>query len=183
MNIQKNAFVSLAYELRTEGSANGPLVEKITTERPMNFVFGIGTMLPIFEQHLEGLKTGDDFQFILKPDEAYGEYRNDAVVNIPKDVFVVDGELRSDLLKIGNTVPMIGEGEQRVNGRILNITDTEVKMDFNSPLAGETLYFSGKIIEVREATAEEINQTSHCSSCGGGCGSNGCGSNGCGGCH
>ena len=184
MNIQKNAFVSLTYELRTEGSAEGPLVEKVTTERPLKFVFGSGLMLPIFESRIAGLGIGDAFQFTLKPDEAYGTYRDDAVVNVPKDVFVVDGELRSDLLKIGNHVPMMGEGGQRLDGRILDITDSDVKMDFNHPLAGETLYFSGQIIEVREATDDELHPHHCCGGCGsdgGGCGDGSCGCGG--GCH
>ncbi len=175
MKIQKNAFVSLTYELRTEGAANGPLVEKVDTERPLKFVYGSGLMLPVFESRISNLEAGNSFEFSLTPEEAYGEYNNDAVVNIPKDVFVVNGELRTDLLKIGNHVPMMGDGGQRLDGRIMDITDTEVKMDFNHPLAGETLYFAGQILEVREATEEEL----HPRHCGGGCG--GCGGGSCGG--
>lgn len=183
MKIQKNAFVSLTYELRTDGTAEGPLVEKVDSTRPLKFVYGSGLMLPIFEERINNLSEGEKFEFTLAPNEAYGEYNDNAVVDVPKDVFVVDGQLRDDLLKIGNHVPMMGEGGQRLDGRIIDITDANVKMDFNHPLAGETLYFVGQIIEVREATDDELHPHHCCGGCGGGsCGSNGnsCGDGNCG---
>lgn len=170
MKIQKDAFVSLSYELRTEGNVNGPLVEKVTSEKPFNFVFGSGFMLKFFEDNISGLEQGAEFEFTLTPDQAYGNYDNEAVVDVPKEVFMVDGKLREDLLLIGRHVPMMGEGGVRLDGIIKAINDDSVKMDFNHPLAGESLFFAGKVLEVRESTEEER----HPHRCGGGCG---------GGCH
>ncbi|MCQ2228745.1 MAG: FKBP-type peptidyl-prolyl cis-trans isomerase [Bacteroidales bacterium] len=195
MNIQKNAFVVLTYELRTEGSANGPLVEKVTSDRPLRFVFGMRMMLPLFENHIAGLTSGDKFEFTIVAKDAYGEYDKDSVVDIPKSVFIVDGQLREDLLKVGGRVPMMNDQGQRIDGIVSEVTDEVVKMDFNHPLAGEDLYFAGEIIEVREATEEELHPQHRCGggcgSCGGGCGSGenhgdcgcggGCGEDGC--CH
>lgn len=185
MNITKNAFVSLSYELRTEGTAEGPLVERTSADRPLRFVFGTGLMLPCFEKNIEGLAEGDSFSFVLKSNEAYGERNEEAVVEIPKDVFVVDGQLREEFLQVGRTVPMVGEGGQRLDGRVLEVTDSIVRMDFNHPLAGEELYFVGKILEVREATEDELHPKHGCGGCHGGCGSEGgcgggCGEGGCG---
>lgn len=180
MNIEKNAFVSLVYELRTENS-NGPLVEKTTTDRPLRFVFGSGRMLEKFEQNIAGLTVGSKFDFTLASADAYGEINKEAIVDIPKNVFVVNGQLREDLLVLGGRVPMMGAGGQRMDGIVLEVTDDTVKMDFNHPLAGEDLHFSGEVIEVREATAEELIGGEH-HGCGGGCGGGcegGCG----GGCH
>lgn len=195
MNIQKNAFVALTYELRTEGTAEGPLVEKVNAENPFKFVFAAGLMLPMFEKHIAGLSAGDKFEFTIAAKDAYGEYDKDSVVDIPKSVFVVDGQLREDLLKVGGRVPMMNDQGQRIDGIVSEVTDEVVKMDFNHPLAGEDLFFAGEILEVREATEDELHprRCGGCGggSCGGGCGSSdskgdcgcggGCGDGGC--CH
>ncbi len=177
MKIEKNAFVTLTYELRTEG-ADGPLVEKADERTPLRFVYGSGLMLELFEKQIEGLGTGEKFNFTIACADAYGEVTKEAIVDIPKNVFVVNGELRSDLLVVGNHVPMMGQGGQRIDGIVLEVTDDTVKMDFNHPLAGEDLYFSGEVLEVREATEEELNPKRGCGGCGGSCGGN-CGDGGC----
>ncbi len=181
MKIEKNLFVELAYELRSD-SADGALIEKTADEAPLRFVFGSGKMLEKFEQKILGLEAGQAFDFVLAPSEAYGEVNPELIVDIPKNVFVVNGQLRDDLLRVGGRVPMMGEGGRRIDGIVLEVTDDNVKMDFNHPLSGETLHFSGKINEVREATAEELIDGIGGHRCGGGCGG-GCGDGdgGCGG--
>lgn len=184
MKIEKNLFVALTYELRTDGSADGPLVEKCDESRPLRFVFGAGLMLPMFEKQIEGLTSGSKFQFSLKPEDAYGAYDEQALVDIPKSVFVVDGVVRDDLLKVGTRVPMMNDQGQRIDGFVKSVDDNNVKMDFNHPLAGETLYFAGEILEVRVATEEELNPRrcgGGCGGCGGGCGSHEDGNGCCGG--
>lgn len=193
MKIEKNAFVVLTYELRTDGE-DGPIVEKVDESNSLKFVFGSGLMLPMFESKIEGLMSGNTFTFHIACADAYGEVDPNAMVDIPKNVFVINGELRDDLIQVGNRVPMMGQGGQRLEGLVLEVTDDTVKMDFNHPLAGEDLYFSGKILEVREATADELVSSTcggGCGSCGGGCGDHDCGCHdddecgcGCGGhCH
>ena len=72
----------------------------------MEFVFGAGKMLEMFETKLEGLAKGSEFDFELSADEAYGEVNPNAVVEIPKNIFEVDGKIDEDLIKVGNQVPM-----------------------------------------------------------------------------
>lgn len=187
MKIEQNTYVVLTYELRTDG-ANGSIVEKVGESDALKFVFGSGHMMPMFEAKIEGLSVGDKFAFDIPCSDAYGEVDPQAMVDIPKNIFVINGELRDDLIQVGNRIPMMGQGGQRLEGLVLEVTDDTVKMDFNHPLAGEDLYFSGQIIEVREATAEELVSATcggSCGSCGGGCGGHddedcGCG---CGHCH
>ena len=177
MNIQKNAFVSLSYVLRT-GGADGPIIEQTPESQPLNFVFGAGRMLPYFEAGIEGLQPGASFAFGITADNAYGPQRPEAIVDVPKNIFVMDGKLREDLLQLGTRVPMVGEGGRRIVGIVLEVSDSQVKLDFNHPLAGEDLFFSGEIIEVRDATVEELldSQPHGCSGgCGGGCHGGGCG--------
>lgn len=175
MKIERNAFVSLTYQLRLNG-AEGDLIEETGNETPLEFVFGAGRMLEMFEQKLEGLKAGDLFNFELKADEAYGEVNDDAVVDLPKNIFEVDGAVDDELLAVGNTVPMQDAQGNRLNGIVIEVSDDFVKMDFNHPLAGDDLHFSGSVLAVREATEDELMST-----CGDGCSSEGCGDScGCG---
>ncbi|WP_339735193.1 FKBP-type peptidyl-prolyl cis-trans isomerase [uncultured Sunxiuqinia sp.] len=177
MAITKNKMVSLTYDLRIEG-ANGELIEQATAEKPLNFVYGAGLMMPKFEALLEGLEQGNDFNINLSCDEAYGQIDENAIVDLPKHLFLVEGKFDDEIIKVGNTVPMMSASGQRMNGLVLEITDEIVKMDFNHPLAGEDLFFKGKVLEVREATDEEIAATVQ-GGCG--CGSGGsCNDGGCG---
>lgn len=171
LEIGKYKMVTLTYNLHVD-NADGEMVEQATTEKPLEFLYGAGMMLPKFESELDGLKEAADFNITLAKTDAYGELNNDAVVELPKSVFLVDGNFDAELIKLGNTVPMMSSNGQRMNGLVLEITDEIVKMDFNHPLAGEDLFFSGKVVGVREASDEEVAQIM---SGGGGCG---CGSGG-----
>lgn len=172
MKIGKNKMVSLTYDLHYD-DVEGDLIEQATSEKPLSFVFGAGLMLPKFESLLEGIEAGNPFEISLADVDAYGELDENAIVDLPKHLFIIDGEFDSEIVAIGNTVPMMSTSGQRLNGLVMDITDDIVKMDFNHPLAGENLFFKGQILEVREATDEEIAATLG----GGGCG---CGSGGCG---
>ncbi|WP_346858135.1 FKBP-type peptidyl-prolyl cis-trans isomerase [uncultured Draconibacterium sp.] len=174
LEIGKYKMVKLTYDLYVDDQ-NGEMIEQATAERPLEFLYGAGMMLPKFETELAGLKQDEQFEIKLDKNDAYGEVNNDAVVELPKSVFLVDGKIDDELIKIGNTVPMMSSNGQRMNGLVLEITDEAVKMDFNHPLAGEDLYFSGKVVEVREASDEEVAQILSGGSGGCGCGSGGCG--------
>jgi FKBP-type peptidyl-prolyl cis-trans isomerase SlyD len=166
MKIEKNKMVSLIYELR-EGNSEGRVIESLTEERPLKFIYGTGRLLPEFENNIDKLATGDAFSFALSSENAYGDRREEMIVNVPLSVFETDGKLNEDICRIGNEVPMMdGEGNQ-LNGIINEITDQHVRMDFNHPMAGVNLFFTGKVVEVREATEQELAATMNsCSSCG-----------------
>lgn len=193
MKISKNKFVSVIYDLHVGEGDERELMERATKEQPLNFIFGIGSMLPDFEQHLSGLDQGAKFAFSLTPDKAYGEHEESHVVELPKHLFEVDGKFDDEHIKEGATVPMMNSNGERMNGSVLEVKDDLVVMDFNHPLAGETLHFSGEVIDVHEPTDEEIAEMNKLMSggCGGGCHScddDGCGDHdyggGCGGgCH
>lgn len=168
MKIERNRFVSLTYQLRLNG-AEGELIEETGSENPLEFVVGAGRMLEMFEQKLEGLNTGDAFSFELKAEEAYGDMNEDAIVDLPKNIFEVNGAIDDEMLAVGNSVPMQDAQGNRLNGIVLEVSDELIKMDFNHPLAGDDLFFSGSVIAVREATEDELVD-----SCGDGCSSGGC---------
>jgi FKBP-type peptidyl-prolyl cis-trans isomerase SlyD len=166
MKIEKNKMVSLIYELR-ESNSEGRVIESLTEERPLKFIYGTGRLLPEFENNIDMLSSGDPFSFSLSSENAYGDRREEMIVNVPLSVFETDGKLNEDICRIGNEVPMMdGDGNQ-LNGIINEITEEHVRMDFNHPMAGVDLFFTGKVVDVREATEQELSATMNsCSSCG-----------------
>jgi FKBP-type peptidyl-prolyl cis-trans isomerase SlyD len=154
-NISKNKVVRLTYELRDAG--NDTLIEKVEKEQPFTFLYGVGGLVEEFETNLANLKVGDSFDFKIKSENAYGSIDETAVVDIPKEAFMIDGKLQDDMLEVGNVLPMRDNDGNFLQGRITGLTDSAVLMDFNHPLAGKDLHFKGEILEVRAATAEEID--------------------------
>lgn len=155
MNIQKDMVVSVSYQLHEQGF-EGPMVEKTTAENPLTFLFGSGSLLADFEDNLAGLATGDNFQFKIEAANGYGLVNPQAVVDLPMDTFVVDGAVASDLLVVGKVIPMQDQHGRRLQGKIVAITDTTVKIDFNHPMAGKDLYFKGQVEQLRAATPSEL---------------------------
>ena len=87
---------------------------------------------------------------------------------MPMSVFEVEGKVDENLLTTGNQVPMADSQGNRLIGTVLSHTDSSVKMDFNHPMAGTDLHFAGEILNVREATEDELNiyNNDGCSTCG-----------------
>jgi FKBP-type peptidyl-prolyl cis-trans isomerase SlyD len=123
-------------------------------------------LLPFFEFNINSLNKGDFFRFTLNSEMAYGEKREDMIVDVPIAVFEKDGKIDEDICRVGNEVPMMDTEGNPLNGIINEITGTFVKMDFNHPMADLDLFFSGKIIDVRDATENELSAISNsCSGC------------------
>ena len=156
MQITKNTVVSLSYILKRD-NANGEIIEETKAGDPLVFLYGNGQMLPKFEEHLSTLSTGDKFEFTLSSNDAYGEMDQDAIIDLDKSIFMVDGITDDEMLSIGNVIPMRDEQGHMLQGIVVSVTDDLVRMDFNHPMAGNTLHFKGNVIEVRTATAEELS--------------------------
>ena len=194
MKITTNSVVELTYELEVDGQ----IVDRCPVERPLDDIHGTGSLLPKFEENLEGLEPGDNFKFTLSPDEGYGRRVPHRVIELTKEAFMVNGDMREDLMKPGTTVPLLNHAGQVVPGLVVSVNETTVTIDVNSPMADKTLNFSGSILSVREATEKELTEGLHgeylhsncgCGGCGGhhgeghgcsGCGEGGCGEGGCG---
>ncbi|MCE5347474.1 MAG: FKBP-type peptidyl-prolyl cis-trans isomerase [Bacteroidales bacterium] len=171
MKIEKNKMVSLIYELR-ENDSKGRIIETLDETRPLKFVFGSGRLLPDFESNIDSLNNGDLFSFALNSEKAYGEKREEMIVNVPINVFEKDGKFNEEIYKVGSEVQMMDTEGNPLSGIINEITDAFVIMDFNHPMAGVDLFFSGKVVDVRDATEEELAALNHscsCSSCGSSC--------------
>ena len=158
MQIAVNKVVSVTYSLEVSDGGTSPkvFVERAESDRPLVFLFGSGSMIPGFERGLEGLSTGQSFEMNIEPGDAYGMASDDDVVELPYSVFAEEVEKYPDMLAIGNIIPMNdGQGHQ-FEGRVKSVGLDTVTMDFNHPLAGKTLHFTGKIESMRDASEEEI---------------------------
>ena len=150
MKIDKNKVVGVHYQLEVDG-------EKLDASKndPLVYMHGQGMMIPGFEKQLEGLKEGDKYDFMVSAAEGYGEYNNEAVVDLDKSIFLMDGSMSPDVFP-GAQLRMTNEEGHPMMGVVQEIKEDAVKMDFNHQLAGKDLHFTGQIDSVREATEEEI---------------------------
>ena len=156
MIIEKNKVVLVHYNL-TEATENGQPVESTVGGEPLGFIFGQGMMIPEFERNLSGLKTGDRFSFGIKAADAYGDFDPQAVAEVPMQVFMgPDGKVPDGLLQVGRVLPMTDQDGHQMNGMVAKVGENSVMLDFNHPMAGTDLYFTGHVQEVRDATAVEL---------------------------
>jgi FKBP-type peptidyl-prolyl cis-trans isomerase SlyD len=153
MKIEPQHVVSLTYDLYVNNEqGTEELVESATQEQPLTFLFGAGQMLPKFEENLDALSTGDNYDFNLTAADAYGEYDEEAVANLPKQMF--EGQ---DMPEIGSILPLQDNNGNRFQGQVVSVAEDAVLVDLNHPMAGQALHFKGVILNVRPATPEELS--------------------------
>jgi FKBP-type peptidyl-prolyl cis-trans isomerase SlyD len=156
--VAQNSVVTLTYDLSvTDENQEKVLVEQAESDEPMVFLFGHSGLPEEFENQLDGKNPGDSFSFSLTPEQAYGDYDQQAVVQIPKQVFEIDGKVDEQMLEVGNYLPMADNEGNHMQAKVVEVGDEMVTMDFNHPLAGMVMHFEGKVEEVRPATAEELS--------------------------
>jgi FKBP-type peptidyl-prolyl cis-trans isomerase SlyD len=139
---------------------------------PLEFISGMGQIIPGLEKEIENLSAGEKVDVMVAPAEAYGEYNDEAVQSLPKEQFA-----GIDLVE-GMTLYGTGEDQQTVQVTVKTVADDAVIIDYNHPMAGKSLMFSVAILDVRDATAEEIQTglVGGMAAAGGGC----CGGGSCG---
>ena len=154
MNISENHVVAISYTLKEKGS--DVIIEKVETSDPFIFLFGAGNLLEKFEENLNGKAVGDAFDFILMAPDAYGTLEADAIVDVPIEVFMSNGQLMEDMVIPGRQVRLVDQQGNPLTGIVLERGLEKIKIDFNHPMAGKDLHFVGKVVEIRPATEEEI---------------------------
>jgi len=155
MKIDSNMVVSLTYKLTDHKT--GETIEETTTENPMLFLYGVGSLIPEFEDNLNGKVEGGLFKFSIESKNAYGDRTDEQIAMLPANIFHEENGEFNPEIKEGSIVPMTDNDGNNVRGIVLEIKDELVKMDFNHPLAGTDLHFEGTILEVRPATQEELD--------------------------
>ncbi len=156
MKIQDHVVVSLNYKLSNHKT--GEKIEETTAENPMVFLYGVGGIIPEFEENLRDKVAGDKFEFAITADNAYGLSNADMIAMIPQNVFHDEnGNFDETMFTVGALIPMSDSDGNHLRGRIVEVNPEFVKMDFNHPLADTDLHFIGEIIAVRAATQDEID--------------------------
>lgn len=166
-------FVEYSYKLYND--ADGKLLFQTPKDAPDEMVYGVTPgIVPGLMTVMEGLGKGDKFEVTLPPVAAFGDKSDDLVMTLDKEIFMRDGKL-ADEVKVGAVLPMMTADNLRVEGTVTEVSD-KIKMDFNHPFAGLTVRYEGQIVDIRDATPEDLPQGGCC----GGCGSGGCESGSCG---
>ena len=158
MEIAENRVITITYEVRKDGPS-GPLLERMDVNYPFKALFGRGKLLPAWEKELMGLRPGDNFRFLLSPEEAYGQATDDSILSIPLAVFRnPEGEIEPGLLGKDQFITLTDSNGKAVNGKILDWDEEKVRVDCNHALAGFSLFFVGTVLNVREASVDELVQ-------------------------
>jgi FKBP-type peptidyl-prolyl cis-trans isomerase SlyD len=180
--IQPGKYVEMVYDLyAVNHDGTETLVHQVDNDDPEKIVYGVtrGVILPL-EQALAGLSVGEKFNVTVSAEEGFGPHDPEQVAHLEKNIFEVEGKFDNEHIVAGAVIPMMTADGYRINGVVLEVSDKEVVMDFNHPLAGKAVRFDGTVKTVREATPADIEPApGGCSGCGGSCGEGGCGE-GCG---
>ena len=148
MQIAKNKVVSINYTL-TDDAYN--VIDSSDGTEPLTYLHGSNNIIPGLENALTGKSVGDKLKVTVAPEEAYGEREEDMVQVVPRDRFEPDAELE---------VGMQFQTPTDDSVSVVTITKVDVDsvtVDANHPLAGLTLLFSVEIVDVRDASAEELS--------------------------
>lgn len=179
----ENKYITVTYRLYVMKDSKKTLVEETTKEEPFRFISGMGTTLEKFEKALTVLNAGDPFTITIPCADAYGEYIPEGIRTVSKNMFEINGKFDEDHIYEGAIVPLQDSEGHRFYSTITKVESDQVTVDLNHPFAGKDLTFEGEVVELRDATKEEIQQMAEAmsQSCDGGCEC--CGSNceGCGG--
>ena len=171
-------YITVAYSLYTDNSEGvHELVEQAPVEHPFQFITELGVALEAFEAKLKDLNAGDEFDFTLSVDEAYGPYEQEHVIALPKSTFMLNGRFQNDVIYEGAVIPLVNADGTRFQGLVLEVKEEVVIIDLNHPLAGKELHFKGSVVTSREATDAEVTALIKMMSGEGGCGC-GCGCDG-----
>ncbi len=147
--VANNIVVSMAYVLRIE---DGQLIDQSEDDSPLEYIQGARQIVPGLEKALIGLNVGDEKHVEVKPVDGYGERDPDDIVDMPRGNFPESFDLPvGKPLKVKDS-----ESGEAFSAYVVESNPETVTLDFNHPLAGKTLHFHVKIVDLRQATEEEL---------------------------
>ncbi len=148
LTIADDLVVSLEYTLRLD---DDEIVDTSIGGEPLEFVQGQGQIIPGLERALYGMGIGDEMKVAVSPEDGYGELDDEAYEEVPASAFPADMTLEP-----GMQLQVSDASGEVYPAYVAEIRADTVMLDFNHPLAGETLNFDVKVVGLRAATAEEL---------------------------
>lgn len=147
MKIAKNAVAALEYTLKNDG---GEVLDTSDGRDPLTYLHGAENLIPGLEAELEGKGAGDELSVRIAPADAYGERDEEMMQTVSRDVMPADAEI-----EVGMQLQAESEGGVHIV-TVIGVEGDDIHLDGNHPLAGVALNFQVKVVEVREATSEEL---------------------------
>ena len=147
LKVADGQVVSIDYTLRVDGE----VIDSSDGHEPLEFLQGEGNIIPGLERELYGMSVGESKKVIVAAADGYGEFDEEALVEVPKAEFPAQIPL-----ELGIELQVRGQDGETMHGHISNIGDETVELDFNHPLAGKELHFDVTIAGLREASDEEL---------------------------
>ena len=161
MIIAKNKAVTLDYTLSDE---TGATLETSRGKEPLTYVHGSGGLIKGFEAAMEGRSESDKFSFTVKPEDGYGEHRHELL-------FQATREQLNGIPELAVGMPLkVQTPDGALVVTVAGFEGEKVLLDGNHPLAGKKLTFAVEVLDVRDATAEELEEAMSSHGCGGSCG-------------
>jgi len=152
MKVEKNNKVIIEYEGRFD-SKDGEIFDTSKGKQPLTFIAGIGMVVPGFDNAVLGMDKDEEKEIILKPEQAYGEYRDELKQKVPRNVLPKDQEPKKDMMM------MVGAPNgQQMPAKIVDVDDENITLDLNPPLAGKTLYFKIKMLNFEEFDISQLQK-------------------------
>ena len=146
--VQDGLVVSMDYKLTVDGE----VLDSSEDAGPLQFLAGYGNIVPGLEREMAGMKIGESKGVVVAPADGYGEFDEEAFMEVPRNEFPSDLQLEE-----GIELNVTDEDGQNQYARVENITDENVRLDFNHPLAGAELHFTVKVVALRDPTKEELD--------------------------
>ena len=145
--VQDGVVVSMEYSLHVDGE----LLDTSDGQGPLQFLVGYGNVISGLESEMMGMKVGESKDVVVQPENGYGEFDEEAFINVPRDQFPKDMPLEVD----AELTVRDDEGNARY-ARVESIEGDTVRLDFNHPLAGAELHFNVKVVALRAPSEEEL---------------------------
>ncbi len=142
MKVEKGKKIKMEYELGVEG---GDVIESSTTRGPLEYIHGAGKMLPGLESRIEGMEVGDERDGVIPPAEAYGTEESLPTTTLPRAEFPA-----GEGLEVGKVFEAKDASGMPVSFTVTKIEETTVTVRFNHPLAGKSIRFKVKILDITE---------------------------------
>jgi len=145
--VAQDVVVHMAYQLTVDDK----IEEAYDEEEPIIFIFGHDNIIPGLESEIQGLKIGDTRDVTVQPADGYGEIMQEALIDVPRAQFPDDIPL-----SIGTMLELKDDEGNPLTATIAAVNDSDIQLDFNHPMAGKTLHFMVKIMDLRPADPDEI---------------------------